>query len=101
MPSGVRENVLFAPPQKVELDAGGQEAEAGFGQLDPALAPEHAVEMALQIVQIEYVGRRVFELGVGNFFGTPVRALLLLTHVDVEELAHQILEAVPIRIGAD
>src|SRR4051794_36980281 len=101
MPSGMGEDVLFVPALKIKLDAGGQESEAGFGELEAAFAPEHPIQMALDVVQVEHVGRSVIELRVGDLFGAPVGALLLLVHIDVEQLAGEVLEPVSVGVGAD
>src|SRR5690606_17287620 len=99
--SAMGEDVGLSPAHEVELDARGQEREARVSQLDAALAPQHAIEMALEVVQIKHIGGRVFELGIRNLLRSPVRTLLLLAQVDIEQFPYDVLEPVSVRIGAD
>ena len=55
-----------------------QKAEAGRGQVRPALPGQHDVQLVLQRVQVEHIGGRVGELGVAQRLGAPVGGLLLL-----------------------
>src|SRR6185312_6863438 len=83
--SAMGEDVDFGPAQQIELDPRREEIEAAFGQRQTAFPAQHAIEMALEIMQVEHVGSGVFELRLGDSFGAPVRALLLLRHIDVEQ----------------
>ena len=57
----------------------GQEVKAGFGHFSPALARQHAVEVAAHVVEIKNVGSRVIKLA-GSDFGA--NRALLLGHID-------------------
>ena len=49
---------------------------------------------------MQHVGGRVSQLRLAQASRTPVARLLLLRQVDVEHLAHQILQAMAVGIGA-
>ncbi len=55
---------------------------------------------ALQGVQVQHVGGGVLELRLRQRLGAPVRGLLLLREIDAEQFPHEILEPVPVGIGA-
>jgi hypothetical protein len=57
--------------------------------------------VALDVVQVEDVRRGVFELRLGDLLGAPVRALLLLREIDIEQLAYQVLESMPVGVSTD
>src|SRR5690242_13408143 len=99
--SDMGEDVDLGPSGEVERGTMRQEIETGLGQLDPAFAPQAFVEFFLQRMQIAHVGGRIFLLRIAELGGTPVRALLLLRQVMAEQLAYQILEAMPVGIGPD
>src|SRR3954447_18521298 len=92
--------VLGSPASQVEPGPIWQEPEAGRGKLAPTLPGQHDVELVLQGVEVEHVGRRIGELGVTKHVGTPVGRLLLLRHIDAEQLAGEVLEAVLVGVGA-
>src|SRR6266446_6173011 len=94
------EYVAFTPAREVEFGASGQEVEAGLGQFHAAFALEHRIERVFQAMEIGDVIGRVSELLLRKIFRTPIRALLLLGEIDVEQLLHQILEAMLIGVGA-
>ena len=94
------ENVAFAPAGEVEFGARGQEIEAGLGQFHPAFAFEHRIERVFQPVEIGDVVRRIGELLLRKIFRAPIGALLLFGEIDVEQLLHQILEAMLVGVGA-
>src|SRR5918996_561645 len=83
-PSGMVENVVAGPAGDVEPDPIGQKPEAGGRQLATPFAREHGLELVLERMQMQHVGRRIGKLGVGQRGGAPVRALLLLRHVDAQ-----------------
>src|SRR3982750_404030 len=92
------EDVVFGPSPEVEARPDGQESEAGGGQLGAVFARQTALELGLQGVKVEDIGRSVGELGPAQGLRRPVRALLLLGQLDVEEILDQVLEAVPVGI---
>src|SRR5208283_1125636 len=96
----MRKNVGFGPAGQIELGARRKEGEALRRERRAAFAGEHRVESRLELVQIEHVRRGIGELRLGELFRSPVRRLLLLGNLDTQKLAHEILEAVAIRIGA-
>ena len=69
--SAMREDVLFGPAHQVELRARRQEAEAGLGFAGAALARQPRRQHLAQPVQIEHVGRGVFELLRRQRVGAP------------------------------
>src|SRR5258708_32360124 len=89
----MRENVLGLPAAEVEPGAGRQELETGLRQLGAALARQHGVEPFAQAMKMQHVGGSVSELRFAETRRTPIARLLLLRQVDVEHLAHQILQA--------
>src|SRR4051812_26487978 len=96
----VRENVLFGPAGDIEQRPRGEEVEASLGERHPVLSLEPLVEYLFQGVEVADIARRIVALGVAELVGAPVAGLLLLGHVDVEQLLDQILEAVPVGVGA-
>ena len=89
------------PAGEIEQGAVRQEVETGLGQRGAALAREADVELLLQRVEIAHVGGGIILLRVAELGRAPVRALLLLGDFLAEQFADQILEAVPVGIGAD
>src|SRR5262245_59503169 len=98
--STVRKNVLGGPAPEIKVRPVGQERKAGGSELLPPLPGEQNIELLLQRVQMQHVGRRVGDLSIGQRGGTPVGQLLLLRYLDAEHVAHQVLETVPVGIGA-
>src|ERR1700730_3679745 len=96
----VREYVRIRPAAKVELDPRRQEAETGLRQGSPIFPGQHLIEPFLQRMQVQNVGGGIGELGVSELRGTPIGTLLLLGKIDPQKFAHQILEAVLVRVGA-
>jgi hypothetical protein len=78
-----------------------QEVETGPGQSRPAFALEPLVELLLHLVEVADVRGGIILLSVRQIGGAPVRGLLLLGDVDLEQLLDQLLEAVAVGIGAD
>src|SRR5689334_13046910 len=97
----VGEDVLLGPAGDVEQGAGREEVEAGLRQFRALLAPEPLVELLLQGVQVADIACRIVALRVGKVVGAPVAGLLLLGQIVVQKLLHQVLEAVPVGVGAD
>src|SRR5882757_1300125 len=96
----MRENVLGLPAAEVELGPGGEKFETGFCKLSAAFAHQHGIEAFAQGVQMQYVGGGVGELRLAQALRTPVARLLLLRQIDIQHLAHQILQAVAIGVGS-
>src|SRR5262245_55283032 len=80
----VGEYVLRCPASEVEAGAIGQEPEAGRRQFLASLARQQRIELSLEGVQMQHVGGRIGDLGVGQVGRTPVGKLLLLRQVDAE-----------------
>ncbi len=91
---------LLPASGKIEADACRQEGEAGGGDFAALLAGEQHLELLLQGVEMQDVGRRVGDLRLGQRLGRPVRTLLLLREIDAEQFAGEILEAVAVGVGA-
>ena len=51
-------------------------------------------------MQMQHVGGRVSQLRLAQALCAPIARLLLLRQIDIEQLTHQILQAVAIGIGA-
>src|SRR3954451_3806321 len=96
----VGEDVLLGPARQVELGPHRQEGEAGSGEVPPALAFQHDVQPLAELVQVGHVAGGVAELRFAELGSPPVRALLALVELDPEQLATEILQAVPVRVGA-
>src|SRR3954465_15333797 len=95
----VGKDVLLRPAGEIQGGAGRQEVEARSGQRVPTLAGQHAVEALAQGMEMEHVPGGVAALGLAQARRTPVRALLALVEIDPEQLAAQVLEAVPVGVG--
>jgi hypothetical protein len=98
--SRVGKDVLGFPALQIEPGPRRQEGEAGLRQFGAAFARQHDIEAFAQGMQVQHVGSRVSELRFAQGRRTPVARLLLLRQLDVEHLAHQILQAMPIGVGA-
>src|SRR5512138_578617 len=91
-------NILELPALQVEYGARGQEAEAGLGELRAPLPRQHRIELLAQRMQVQHVGGGVGKLRLAEAVSAPVARLLLLRQVDVQDLAHQILQPVAISV---
>src|SRR5438270_3514470 len=96
----MREDVLLGPARDIEQGARREEIETGLCQWHPPLALEPLVELRLERVEIAYVARCIVALRIRKLLCAPIAALLLLGHVDVEQLLDQILQAMAVGIGA-
>ena len=77
----MRENIVFRPTGEVEQRPGGEEVEAGLGQLHPVFADKPLVELLLQPMKIADIAGSIFALGIVDFRRSPVAGLLLLRQV--------------------
>jgi len=77
-----------------------QEFKAGPRDIGAALACQHLVQHGTKTVQIQNIACRVCLLRLTQRFGTPVRGLLLLGNLDADEFGAQILQTMPVGIGA-
>src|SRR5215471_19220510 len=93
-------DVLGGPAGKVKPDPVRQEAKTGRREVRAPLTDENGVELFLERVQVQHIGRRVGELRVGQRLGAPIGELLLLGEVDAQHFAHEVLEAVLVGVGA-
>ena len=96
----MRKDILSGPARRIQPDPVGQEAETGLRQVRALFPDQHGVELRLEGVQMQHVGRRIARLRVGQFVGAPIGRLLLLRHVDAEQFAHQVLKPVLVGVGA-
>ena len=69
----MRKDVFHRPAGQIQPDPIGQKAEAGFRQVPPSFTQEHDVKLIPQGMQVQDVGRRLGDLGVGELARTPVR----------------------------
>src|SRR5688572_22397285 len=97
----MRENIHLRPAGEVEHGPVRQEIEAGFGEPHPPPALQPFVESLPERMQIAHVRGGIILLRVAELGRAPVRGLLLLGDVDVEQLLDQLLQPVPVGIGAD
>src|SRR6056297_29187 len=99
--TSMRENIDLGPPQQIQPCAGWQKLETGGGEIGAALAVQSLVQLGLEAVQMQNIRCGISLLRFGQGFRPPVRGLLLLGHVDIQQFLQQVLEAMPIRKGAD
>lgn len=78
----MRENIILAKARKIQTSADGYEREGRFSEGGAMLAFEHLIELGLEFVEMEDIRGGVCELALGQSFGTPVGALLLLGEFD-------------------
>src|SRR5262245_59489770 len=97
---GMGKDVLGRPAGEVEPHPVRQEAKTGRREVGAPLAHEDGVELLLERVQVQHIRRRVGELRVGQRLGAPIGELLLLGEVDAQHVAHEVLEAVLVGVGA-
>jgi hypothetical protein len=76
-----------------------------MGNAEPILALQPLVQLFLQGMQVQNVRRCIIELGRGQRLRTPIGRLLLLRllllgNLHPDEFPHEVLEAMPVRIGA-
>src|SRR5512132_312702 len=100
LPLLVCEDVLLRPSLEIEAGAVRDEAETGVRQVTTTFPLQHRVELLAQSVQPQHISGSVLALFRSKGLGTPVGALLLFRQLDPQELPTQILEAVPIGVGA-
>src|SRR5262249_33072985 len=87
------------PAGEIEPCAIGKEAEAGGGQFSAPFAGDQGIELLLDGVQVDDVGCRIGDLGIGQLLGAPIGELLLLGEVDAENVPHQVLQPVLSGVG--
>ena len=80
------ENILIFPTTKIERRPGRQETEAFPGQFGTPFALQHGIQPDAHFVQMKHVGGRVFELFGRQLGRTPVRGLLLLRQIHVQQV---------------
>jgi hypothetical protein len=97
----VCEDVLLRPPLEIKAGAVWNEAETRVRQVTTTLALQHCVKLLAQSMQPKDISSRILELLRTESLGTPVGALLLFRQLDSQQFATQILEAVPIGVGAN
>lgn len=66
----MREDIRFGPAGKVQPGACRQKVKAALGELRAAFAGKAGVQFGPQLMQVENVGRGVFQLGLGQL-GRP------------------------------
>jgi hypothetical protein len=96
----MRKYVFLGPSGQIQPGPRRQKLETGRGEFLAALPRQHHVELGLERVQIEHVVGRVGDLRLGQRIGAPVGGLLLLGNVLAEQFLGEVLEAMPVRLGA-
>ncbi len=94
------ENINFRPSIQIQPGPYGKKFEAGLRQFRAAFSRQHGLQTLSDVVQIKHIGSRIFQLLLAQILSTPIRALLLLGQIDIQQFPAQILEAVPVGIGA-
>src|SRR5260370_17770191 len=88
------------PAGEVEPYPVRQEAKTGRREFGAPLSDEDGVELFLERVQVQHIGRRIGELRVGQRLGAPIGKLLLLGEGDAQHFTHEVLEAVLLGVSA-
>src|SRR5207302_2429057 len=97
---GMGKDVLGGPAGEVEPYPVRQKAKTGRREFGAPLADEDGVELFLERVQVQHIGRRVGELRVGQRLGAPIGKLLLLGEVDAQHFTHEVLEPMLVGVSA-
>src|ERR1700677_1270475 len=95
----VRKNIHRLESRKIKADAIGEISEGGARESVPALAFQYGVKLLAQDVQMQHVRCGIGELSFAQGLGSPIGRLLLLGDLDVQQLARQVLESVPVGVG--
>src|SRR6185437_3020866 len=95
------EYIVLFKPGEVQLGPRPKERKRCCCKGFPPLAGEHLIKLFLDGMQVKDVICRVSHLAVGQLDGAPITALLLLGKLNPQKLAGKVLEAVPVRVGAD
>ena len=98
--NSVCEDIFLGPPREVQCGPCRYKIKTGLGHGASALTLQHLVEPRLHLVQVKHVLCRILLLGIAQHMRTPVRALLLLVEFNAEQFLDQVLETVPVGIGA-
>ena len=99
MALAVRKNVFFFPAREIEPCPCGQKAETLLCQPLAALPLQPSVKHVSEPVQIQNIACGILELCLAQGVSRPVRALLLLGQIHVEQFLAQVLQSVPVGIG--
>lgn len=92
-------NINIVPAQKIEAAAGIEEVKTALCNVEAAFADETCSQDGAQLMQVKHIRRRVIELRVGEFIGSPIAALLLFGQIDTEEFLANILEPMTVCVG--
>jgi len=96
----MRKDVLLRPAGKIKQNPMGQEIKTGAGEFLTTLAGKHLVEAPSQSMKVQYVRRGIPELLFAEVHCPPIRTLLLLRQVDIEQVLAKVAQPVPIGEGA-
>ena len=94
------ENVLVRPAGQIEPGADGEEIEASLRHFRPSFAGQTFNQDRVHRVEIADIGGGIILLRVGQAGCAPVARLLHFRQLFAEQLADQLLQSVPIGIGA-
>ena len=78
----------------------GRNPKQAWARCGASFALQHLVEPGFQFMQIKHILCRIGFLRVGQHMRTPVRTLLLLVGFNAHQFPQQILQAMPVGIGA-
>ena len=88
-------------PARSSRARAGREAEGTHRRARCAPACQHHVELVAARVQVQDTGGRVGDLRVGHRLPAPQSDDCCCLEISTpEHLAHEVLEAVPVRVGA-
>src|ERR671930_1972470 len=91
-------DVLVRPAGEVEPHPIREKAKTSRRQLGAPLTEKDGVELLLERMQVQNIGRGIGELGVAERLGAPIGELLLLRQIDAQQFADQVLETVLVAI---
>src|SRR4030095_4808214 len=94
-------DIDLRPASEIEQRPRRDELETSFGQFDAIFPGQPDVELLLEAMKMAHVTGGIFALCVGDIGSSPVAGLLLLRKIGASQLLDQILEAMPVGIGAD
>ena len=95
------ENVDFRPTGKVKPGTGRQEIETGLRDLGPAFAGQERIKRLFQAMQVKHIRGGIGFLRFGQIGRPPIRCLLHLGDVGIEQLLQKVFKSVAVGERAD
>ena len=94
------EDIVLGPTREIEPGPRGEEIEASLRQLGALFTRQSLDQNHMHFMEIAHIGGGIILLRLGQGRRAPVARLLLLGNFLAEQLLDQILESVPVGIGA-